>query len=69
MPPDGPKKRIGLVYHTASPNFPGVTAVLLASDPATGAWAVDRGHDDAFNHILPSPDLASMRRILSARRR
>ena len=65
MPPDGPVKRIGLVYRTASPNFPGVTAVLLASDPATGAWAVDHGHDDAFNHILPTPDIATMSRILT----
>ena len=67
MPPDGPVKRIGLVYRTASPNFPGVTAVLLASDPATGTWVVDHNHDDAFSRILPSPDLASMRRILSAK--
>ena len=65
MPSDGPVKRIGLVYRTASPNFPGVTLVLLALDPATGEWTVDHGHDDAFDHILPAPDLASMRRILS----
>ncbi len=69
MPPDGPIRRIGLVYRTASPNFPGVTAVLLALDPVTGEWTVDHHHDVAFDHILPAPSLASMRRILSDKHR
>ncbi len=69
MPPDGSVKRIGLVYRAASPNFPGVTPVLLASDPAAGGWIVDHGHDDAFSRILPAPNLDAMRRILSSKHR
>ena len=65
MPSRRPEIRVGLIYRTASPNFPVTTPVLLSLDPVTGEWRVDHRHDDEFGRVQPAPTLVSMRQILT----